>query len=192
VTSSAATSYDVRYERAPYNGRFQPWVQPTAWTGVTTTSVRAGLARGWTYCFQVRAHNRAGQVGAWSRTRCTTTPLDDRAASATSAGWVRSTSADLFAGTGMRATAKSSWWRLDGVSTARVGIVATTCPTCGKVAVWMDRTRIGVIDLRSPTTNLQQVLTLPKFAIRTGTLTLVVASPTGKAVTLDGVVLSRT
>lgn len=192
VASSVVTSYDVRYERAPYGGRFQPWVQPSAWTGITTTSVRSGLLRGWDYCFQVRARNRAGQVGPWSNTRCTSTPLDDTAATATSAGWLRSNSALLYAGTAMRTTTSGSWWKLDGVSVARLGLVATTCPTCGKVAVWINRTRLAVVDLSSPTVAYQQLISLPRFAVTNGTVTLVVVSETGKTVQLDGLALSRT
>ncbi len=192
VASSAVASYDVRYERAPYGGRFQAWVQPRAWTGITATSVRAGMVRGWDYCFQVRARNRAGQVGPWSNTRCTATPLDDTAATATSAGWLRSNSALLYAGTAMRTTTKGAWWKLEGVSVARLGLVATTCPTCGKVAVWINRTRVAVVDLSSPTLAYQQLVQFPRFAVTNGTVTLVVVSDTGKTVQVDGLALSRT
>ena len=71
----------------------------------------SGPLRGWDYCFQVRARNRAGQVGPWSNTRCTSTPLDDTAATATSAGWLRSNSALLYAGTAMRTTTAWLWWK---------------------------------------------------------------------------------
>ena len=191
VASSAVTTYDVRYQKAPYNGRYQPWVQPTAWTGITATTVNAGLLRGWTYCFQVRAHNRAGQVGPWSPMKCTSSPVDDRAATATSAGWLRESSPLLYAGTSTRTTKKGAWWRLDGTQIRRVAVVATACPTCGKVAVWVNRTRIGVIDLSSPTVVRQKLFELPPFAVTNGYVMLVVAS-TGKQVQLDGLALSRT
>lgn len=191
VASSLVTTYDVRYQRAPYGGRYQPWVQPTAWTGITATSVDAGLVRGWTYCFQVRAHNRAGQVGPWSPMRCTSAPLDERAATTMSAGWVQWSTPLFYGGTGTRTIKKGAWWRLDGVQVGRLGVVATACPTCGKVAVWLNKTRVGVIDLSSPTTTYQKVFELPRFPVTSGYVMLVVAS-TGKQVQLDGLALSRT
>ena len=92
----------------------------------------------------------------------------------------------------MRTTTKGAWWKLDGVSTARLGLVATTCPTCGKVAVWVNRTRVGIIDLASPTIAYQQLVALPRIAVTSGTVTLVVVSETGRTVQLDGLATSRT
>jgi hypothetical protein len=192
VSSSIATTYDVRYEKAPYTGGFTGWVTPRAWQGLRTTSVRTGTAPGFTYCFQVRAHNRAGQVGPWSPTRCTATALDDRTYTTSSPDWRRGSAAVLYAGTSTRTQTHGAWWKLAGVSTDRVGLVATTCKACGSVAVWLNRTRLGVIDLSSPTTVYQRLFELPRVPLTSGVLTIIVTSPTGKTVQLDGLALSRT
>ena len=192
IASSRVTSYDVRFEKAPYTGAFTGWVSPRGWQGIKVTTVRTGSLPGFDYCFQVRAHNRAGQVGPWSPTRCSATALDDRTYTSSSTDWRRSASPVLYAGTSTRTQTKGAWWKLAGVSADRIGIVATTCRTCGTVAVWMNRTRLAIVDLSSPTTLYQQLVVLPKFRLTTGVLTLVVTSPTGKTVQLDGVAVSRT
>ncbi len=193
VASSAVASYAIRYERAAATGAFAPWVTPKAWTTYKPTKVRIAIARGYDYCFQVRATNRAGQVGPWSPTRCTASALDDSAATSTSAGWRRSSSALLYAGTGMRTTTHGAWWKMTGVALDRIGVVATTCATCGSVSVWVNRVRVGVIDLSGPAVAYQQLVTFPRFAYTSGaTVTIVVTSAAGRTVQLDGIAVSRT
>ena len=121
--SSAGVSLPLFQLNAAATGAFAPWVTPKAWTTYKPTKVRIAIARGYDYCFQVRATNRAGQVGPWSPTRCTASALDDSAATSTSAGWRRSSSALLYAGTGMRTTTHGAWWKMTGVALARIGVV---------------------------------------------------------------------
>ena len=191
VSSSAATTYDVRYRRAAYNADFTGWAGPPAWRSLRATTVRAGVAPGFTYCYEVRAHNRAGQIGPWSPARCSGTAVDDRAGTSTSAGWRRGTSPVLYGGTSTRTETHGAWWKLAGVTVDRIGVVATACRTCGSVTVWLNRTRLAVIDLSSPTTVYQKLVELPRFPLTTGVVTIVVTSPTGKTVQLDGLALSR-
>ena len=66
VASGPVTTYDLRYERAPYGGPFTAWVTPAPWQGLPTTGVGVGLSPGYDYCFQARVHNT---VGPWSPPR---------------------------------------------------------------------------------------------------------------------------
>ena len=190
VASSAVTSYALRYRKAGINGGFGPWVTPTSWAARTTTRLSMQLSRGTTYCVQVRATNRAQQIGPWSPTRCTSSALDDQSYSSISRGWRKGVAPTLYAGSALRAVDKGAWWRLDGVAAVRVGIVATTCPTCGSVNVSLGGKVLGSISLTSPTTQRQQLLILSSFARRTGSLVIAVTSRSGLSVQLDGVAVS--
>ena len=97
----------------------------------------------------------------------------------------------LYGGTSTRTETHGAWWKLAGVTVDRIGVVATACRTCGSVTVWLNRTRLAVIDLSSPTTVYQKLVELPRFPLTTGVVTIVVTSPTGKTVQLDGLALSR-
>lgn len=190
VASSLVTSYDIRYQRGSATQAPGPWTTPAAWVGVTGTTVQAGLAPGTQTCFSVRAHNRAGQVGPWSPSSCISTPLDDRAATRTTPGWVRTQSPLFYAGTATRTTTAGARWILEGVTSSHLAVVATTCPTCGKVAVWFAGSRVGVLDLAAPTTSYGTVLDLPAFPQRTGAVTLI-STTTGKIVQIDGLISVR-
>ena len=191
VASSAVTSYQVRIRTATPTRAFTSWTVPTAWTAVTGTRVLAAISPGATECFSVRAKNRAGQVGPWSPVRCTSRPLDDRQASSLSRGWRVATSRSLYLGREVGMWLRGATWRLDGVTVARVGVVATTCPTCGSVRISLGARVLGTISLTTRTVVFQNVLTLPAFPTASGPLTLTVISPNGRYVWIDGVLASR-
>jgi hypothetical protein len=72
----------------------------------------------------------------------------------------------------------------------RVGIVATTCATCGTVGVYVGGVGVGKISLVSSTVTHQRVLVLPAFSARSGAVSLKVLT-SGRLVLLDGLLLSR-
>jgi hypothetical protein len=72
-----------------------------------------------------------------------------------------------------------------------VAVVATVCPTCGSVKVYLGGAYVGTVSLVSSTTTYRRVLSLPLLAsTRTGTLELRTGSSAYVAV--DGVLLRRT
>jgi hypothetical protein len=190
VASSAVTSYTMRVHSAMPTKASTGWAVPARWASFTTTSASLALTPGQTLCFSVRATNRAGQVGPWSATRCTARALDQAAATTLSRTWRNSISPVLLGGTALTTTKRWSSWSLANVTTDRVGIVASRCATCGSVAIFIDRTRVGTIDLQAPTTTYQNLIMLPPFATRSGRLSIVVTSADGHTVQLDGVVAS--
>ena len=191
VSSSAVTSYTLRMRTATPTRPFGAWVIPARWAKYTLTHLTTALPPGTTACFSIRATNRAGQVGPWSPTRCTARVVDDRAATVLSKGWRLMPSSSLYLRTGMATTKHAAYWRMYGVTTDRVGILATTCPTCGYVNVYVGRKKIGSISLTGPVLAYQQLRTLPRFRLTSGTLTVVVGSVAGKPVQLDGVLVSK-
>ena len=189
ISSSAVKSYDLRWRRARWDGSFGDWTRPAGWQGTTATGVTKSLAGGWTYCVQVRARNRAGQLSAWTGGRCLTRALDDRRLTA-SPGWSTRTGDDYYQGTFRATKQKGATLSRSGARVRRVGVVATTCPSCGTVAVLVDGKRVGRVSLRSAGFQRAQVRMLPAFARRHATVTLKVVT-SGRPVQVDGLVLSR-
>jgi hypothetical protein len=189
ISSSAVENYDVRWRRARWDGTFGDWTRPAGWQRTTSLGVTKGLAGGWTYCVSVRARNRAGQVSSWTGGRCLTRAMDDRRLSASS-GWQTRTGDAYFQGTYRSTNQKGATLSRTDARVRRVGVVATTCPKCGIVAVLVDGQRVGRINLSSPTFRRSQVRMLPAFSRRHATVTLKVFS-SGKTVQVDGLVLSR-
>jgi hypothetical protein len=188
-SSSAVATYDVRWRKARYDGTYGSWTRPASWQKTPVTDVPLGLRAGYTSCVSVRARNLAGQLSGWTAQRCTTRALDDRSL-ARSAGWAsRSGKDSFFGGTYVTTTQKGATLVRTGARVKRVGVVASTCRSCGKVAVLLDGKRIGTVNLAGPK-RASQVLMLPAVSRQKATVTLKVRS-SGQRVRIDGLVLSR-
>ncbi len=191
IAAPAVTTFDLRVQSATPTTAFTDWRTAAAWTGRADTSVVSQtLAVGGTYCYSVRAHNLANQTGPWSPARCVTRPTDDRALTA-SAGWTRSLDSRFYASTLTSSTKAGASLTLSGAQVSRLTLLATRCPTCGTVGVYVGTARVGKIDLAATTTQRQVLFTMPLFSYRTGTVTVKVLS-SGRTVQIDGLALSRT
>jgi murein DD-endopeptidase MepM/ murein hydrolase activator NlpD len=189
---SGVAKYQVRYTRAAYSGRFTAWAYPSSWQALTTTSLtHSGLVHGYDYCYSVRAIDRAGNHSPWSVKRCTAVALDDRSVASTTSGWTRVTSTAWWNGTATTTKTLNATLTRPGAQLDRVGIVATKCSSCGIVGIYVGRTLIGKINLHAAGTAYRQVILLPKFTYRTGTV-IVKALTSGKTIQLDGLTISRT
>jgi hypothetical protein len=187
---SGIASYQVRWNKAAYNGGFGAWQYPAAWQKLTGTTVTlTGVVPAVGYCFQVRAVDKVGNTGAWSTQKCSAVALDDRALAA-SAGWSRVSWSLFYRGTATQTTKTGASLTRPGAALTRVAVVATRCPTCGTVGVYVNGTKVGTANLYSATTIRKAVIALPPFSYRTGTVTLKVLS-SGKLIQLDGLGISR-
>jgi len=186
---SGIGSYQLRYQRAVWNATFGPWTYPTAWQALHVTSVAPTLSAGYTYCYAVRSVDHAGNTSAWTASRCTARPVDDRAG-VISTGWVRGTSSAYYLGTYTQTTGLSRTLTFKSARLDRVGIVATKCPTCGVVWVYVGTSVVGKISLYSTTTVHKALVVLPRFSLRTATVVVKVMS-SGKLVQLDGLAVSE-
>jgi hypothetical protein len=182
-------SYDVRYRRAAWNGSFGSFV---AWrTATTATSASLALSTGTTYCFSVRARDVLGFVSAWSAERCTAMPLDDRSLAHTSS-WTPGVGSAFYRGTWIRSYTYGAAAYRTSVQAKRIAIVATTCPACGSVRVYLGSTLLKTVSLVSSTTVYRRVITVAVFSsVRAGTVTVKLSS-SGRRVYLDGLAISRT
>jgi hypothetical protein len=189
-TSSAVTTYDVRYRKARWDGSFGSWTRPASVQGTAVTDTPLGLRAGYDYCVSVRARNRAGQVSDWSGQQCLARALDDRRLAASS-GWTRRSASTFYNGSALSTTRKGATLVRTGARVKRVGLVATTCGACGTVAVLVNGKLVKRVNLSAPGRHRRQVFMLPAVKLGPATVTLRVVS-SGRTVQVDGLVISRT
>jgi hypothetical protein len=187
---TGVASWDIQWQRATYKSTFGAWSTPDTFAANASSNGYTGLARGSDTCYRVRGTDSAGNTSAWSKSRCTAVLLDDRAFTA-SAGWSRIAGGGYYAGTASSTTRINATLTLVGAQLDRLAVLATTCPTCGLVGVYVKDALVGAVDLHAASTHERQLLTLPAFGYRTGTVTLKVLT-SGKLVRIDGVGTSRT
>lgn len=187
---SGVASYDVRYERAAFNGGFGPWVSPAGLQATRATSTRLGLAPGFDYCVEIRARDHAGNLSGWFGPRCVARALDDRSLT-TGSGWVRRAGSGYYFHTFTSTTKNRVVLTRRGARLDRLGIVATRCASCGTVRVFVGSRLIGTINLTRSVTRKEQLLMLPRFTFRTGAITIKTLT-SGKTIEIDGLVVSRT
>ena len=74
----------------------------------------------------------------------------------------------------------------------QVGLIGTTCPACGSLAIYVGTRKVGTLSLASTTVSTCKLLTLPRIsALRTWVVRFVVVS-TGVTVKLDACALTAT
>lgn len=178
-------SYDVAWKRAGYAGQFSSLHFPAAWQRTTTTrETLTGLSPGYEYCFVVRAYDWSGNRGPWSSARCVERPLDDTALRA-STHWTRATNSNFYLRTYTHSRTLGAKLTHKNVLGNRLAVVATTCPTCGKIALSIDGTHIASWSLVSAVTRRRHLFVTGKFRRRLGTIEIKIVS-SAKTVQIDG------
>ena len=187
--AGGVTRYDVRVRTAGAGSAFGTWRVPAGWQGTTATTGSLPLGAGSTACVQVRAHDRAGNVSAWSAQRCTARPLDDRSLRAGS-GWSRVSDAGAYVGTRSTTVRRGAVLSRSRVQTRHVAVVATTCRGCGSVGVYLNGRLLGKVSLASSGTRRQVVLPVASLSrVQSGTLTI--RSLSSRRVHVDGLGIHR-
>ena len=186
--TNAIAGYDLRFRRALWNGSFGSF----GYRSTTTPSVTLPVAAGATYCFSVRAHDALGYTPrTWSAERCTAVPLDDRSLWRRGR-WSTGSGAAYYRSTWTRSSSPDATLVRTSVQAKRISIVATTCPTCGSIRVYLGSTLLRSISLASSATVNRRVIAVAAFTtVRSGTLTLKVTT-SGRMVRIDGLGVSRT
>lgn len=179
-------SYDVKQSRYSTSGVRTDTALLTATTLKTKT---VAVARGYVYCFSVRAKDSLGNgaAGAYSAAKCVTVPLDDTSLTK-STGWFRTTSSSYYVGSALTAAKKSASLTKGGIKAKQIGLLVRTCSTCGAVAVYIGATKIGTVSTRSSSGGYRKLIWLPASAsLRSGTLKLLTTS--ASKVFVDGVAI---
>ncbi|MEN3263186.1 choice-of-anchor D domain-containing protein [Pseudonocardia sp.] len=186
--SSGVASYDVRYRAASASGNYGSYVYPRMSTKGTNHTLN--LTPGYEYCVSVRARDVFGTTSGWTAERCFSRPLDDRAMIA-SAGWTRATSSGFYFSTSTYST-KYGVELSRTVQAKRAYLLATRCPSCGTVAVYLGTRYITAINLYAATTQRQVLISLPvQTSLFSGALR-VSSRSTGKLIQIDGLAVRRT
>ncbi len=192
--ASGAVSYDVQYRKAAYSGAFGAPVTYLSATAATSAPFTA--APGTTYCWSVRSRSAAGAVSAFTDETCTTIPLDERSTTKTGT-WTSGTGAAYYKATYFSSTALNAKLTRTGAKFNQLLLVATTCPTCGKVSVYLGPTLLKTVSLVSATTVNKKIIPIFTQAevpsgtpLKAGTVVVKVVT-SGKKVLIDGLIFSR-
>ncbi len=70
-TDSGVATYDVRYRLIPRDGVAGEWTSPASMRSTIAASQGVIVLKSTTVCFQARARDHAGNVSAWTTSRCT-------------------------------------------------------------------------------------------------------------------------
>lgn len=186
--SAAVASYDVRYRKAAWNGAFGGSV---TWKSATaSTTAPFPVVAGTAYCFSVLARDINGVTSAWTAETCTMAPLDDRSLVPTGT-WARKASSLFYKGTYSQSTQLNAKLTRTGATFTRLYLVATTCPTCGSVKVFLGTTLLKSISLKSAATvNRKAILVYTSPTLKSGTVSVKVVT-SGKAVKVDGLAIGQ-
>lgn len=188
---AGTASYDVRYRSAGTKASgFTSYSYPATWQRRTSAWLSFTVSSGTEYCVSVRARDKVGNLGAWSRETCTARVLDDRSLSASS-GWTRARTSAALGGSQTTTSRYRASLSVTGVHVRRVAVVVRTCPSCGSVDVFVGSRKIGTVSTYSSTTRYRVVKYLPLQSVtRTGTFLLRTTS--SRPVAVDAVLLRRT
>lgn len=182
VTWGGSGPYDVRYNKARYNGTFGSY---TMWqNGTTAKSASFTGSPGNTYCFEAKQH---GTV-TWSAQRCTSVPLDDTSLAAN--GFVRKTGSAYYLGTYSLSSTKGATLTRTGAYGRYLAVMASTSPTGGTIRVSFKGSPVGKVSLVSTTKQTKRLFLFNLGAVKSGTVSIQVLT-SGKRVEIDGLGVSQ-
>ncbi len=154
--------------------------------GLSGRSVDVPATSGLEQCWSVRSVDGAGQYGAWTGERCFLAPLDDRRLAAR--GFTRARTTSAYLGTRSVARKKGATLTLGKVHARQIGLLVSTCPTCGSAQVLLGGRSIGNVRTAASRAGNRVVLWLPRLSSeRSGTLT--VRTTSAKSVVVDGLLV---
>ena len=101
-----------------------------------------------------------------------------------SSAWTRTGASVFYGGTVTTTRTAGVALTRPGVTARQVFVLATTCSSCGSVAVYVGSTKVGTLSLTSSTTRSKVMLSTTLFMQRSGPLKLV-STTAGKPVYVD-------
>jgi hypothetical protein len=184
LAASGIASYTVERKTKAWNGSFTPWA---TWKSNTTSkSTSFSGAEGVSYCFRVRSRDKVGNFSAYTPTMCTSVPVMASHLAYTGP-WATTSRSDVYGGVVKTTTQRLAKATRSAVTAERLYLIATKCASCGTVQVRWNNVVVATVNLAASSTLRNQVIALKSWAsLQTGTLTLLVTSPTGRSVTVEG------
>ncbi|HSE08911.1 MAG TPA: hypothetical protein VLB29_09600 [Nocardioidaceae bacterium] len=162
--------------------------QVIATTHTTRTTADFLGTNGRTYCFEAEATDTAGNAGRRSRKRCTAVPFDDRNLRR-DGNWRKVHSSGSYRDTVLRSSRRGSTLSKK-VSTRRLALLATRCPGCGEVAVYIGSRLLERISLDAPTVARQVRIPVARFPRPQRGRVRIVVKSSGRPVSIDGLATS--
>jgi hypothetical protein len=183
----SVASFDILYRRSSPNGRFQPAV---VWrSGETAGGASLTASPGSTYCLSARASDAVGNRGSFGREECTAIP-GDVSMLARKGSWVRKFRRGHYLGSYLTGKRRGDSLSVR-VSARRLALVATRCPRCGVVDVYLGKRRLRRINLEAKTPRKKQLIHVARFArVLTGEVRITIVSDK-RPVLLEGLGASR-
>ncbi len=186
IWSLEGSMFTVRRRSAGPNEGFGT---ETIVTETPETPATVPTGDGTTTCLGVTGTDGVDNLGEPSTRVCTSSPVDDRGLEA-SRDWTRQLGSGFYRGTVSTTTRQGAQLSLP-VTTRRLALVATTCPDCGTLDVFLGGTKLKRISLAASRTRNKVVVPVATFgSLRTGTVRIEVVSA-GKRVSVDGLGTSR-
>ena len=164
--SSPVADYDIRYYVFPWNSASPSgYHYPAQWQGTTSRGVLlSGGIPGDEYCFEVRATSVAGATSPWSQAWCANLPIGEASLHALVAGaWTRHHASGYYLDSYAESAIDGSVLRLSGADANQVAVVATRCPSCGELEVFINGRAIGSIDTHGSQVQRGVIFVLPAF-----------------------------
>lgn len=156
----------------------------------TGTSTQVTGKLGWTYCLAVQAENNDGRLSDPSNEECTTIPRDDRAFRRSQGDWHEGSGSGYFKDTFLRSKEKGATLNQDVTDAKTVGLVATKCPGCGRVKLFLEGDFLRAVSLDAPTKQKGKIFVAEPLAPgKTGKFEVRVVSD-DKPVLIDGLIAS--
>ena len=159
----------------------------------TVTSTTFAGKPGFTYCFTARFRNGDQQLSPFGDETCTALPVNNTALKEVQPSmWDLKKGKGFYLNSYSQAKQKGAKLTLGGVKKATaISLVATKCPTCGKVRVSLGSDVLKTINLRADTTKKKQLLSTGNFdSARSGKVTLEVRTA-GKPVKIEGLGITK-
>ncbi|HEY0644389.1 MAG TPA: PKD domain-containing protein, partial [Nocardioides sp.] len=189
ATTSPTTvkGYDVEVRSIGY-GKGSQWAT-TVLANRTGVALQVPGMAGYTYCMRVRGTNTAGVVGAWSDTRCTSLPLDDRALSR-KGQWRKAGGTAYYMGT-------ASITRERGASLSKtvtgkqVFLLIAKRSGGGKVKVYEGDKLVKKVSLTAKKAETGLLVPIASHTEDTTSRYRVVVKTSGKPVIIDGLAVTR-
>jgi hypothetical protein len=182
--SSPIASYDVRYYVYPWNSSSRGGYRyPSNWQGTFVRSVSLTGTPGDEYCFQVRATSEAGVPSAWTNDQCANLPLGVASLHASAgSSWRRHYAPQCYLCSYAETTSYGATLQLSGAWANHVMVVATRCPSCGVIDVWIDHRFVGAMNTHGPRTERDAEFVSRSFPNGRVTVYLVDASRRGAVI----------
>ena len=163
-------------------------------TGLTSTALTAWLSSGHSYRYEVRAHDKAGNVGGWAAGITVKSSLLQQSSTAIAyhGTWTTSSSS-LYSGGSLR-YATASWAYASLTTSARgLAFVTTRGPNRGSARIYIDGVLITTVNLNAASYQYRYVAyTASWSALGTHTMRIVVLGTAGHPrVDLDAIEILR-